>query len=169
MLTGCSWVFLLFCSWTFCVCVCFPLFSFPIKVGIYKTFKHLSPNLLFYLEKEQAASIVCWLEMRIISNIINILLLQQIQITLLNFPGKSLLCMKNGCSWYASKLLINWHVLYVSLRGFKEQMYSTDLEEKKKKTAEIMLSKTHYHRLYQNTMVCQMKTKGWPIWLEGDE
>lgn len=151
-----------------CVCV-FLFFSFPIKVGIYKTFKHLSPNLLFYLEKEQAASIVCWLEMRIISNIINILLLQQIQITLLNFPGKSLLCMKNGCSWYASKLLINWHVLYVSLRGFKEQMYSTDLEEKKKKTAEIMLSKTHYHRLYQNTMVCQMKTKGWPIWLEGDE
>jgi len=66
------------------------------KVGTYESLKHLDSRSSVYLEKELAASIVCWLDVLNASNIINILLLQQI--TLLNFPGKSLLCMKNGCT-----------------------------------------------------------------------
>lgn len=100
------------------------------NVGTYESLKHLGLRSSVYLEKELAASIVCWLDMLSASNIINILLLQQI--TLLNFPGKSLLCMKNGCTWRISKLLTNWHVLYVSLKDFKGQRYSVNLEIEKR-------------------------------------
>lgn len=121
-----------------------------LNVSTYKSLKHLGLRSSVYLEKELAASIVvCWLDMLSASNIINIFLLQQI--TLLNFPGKSLLCMKNGCTWCTSKLLNNWHVLYDSLKEFKGQRYSVDLAIKKWAeffTRLSLLSKTHYHRLF---------------------
>lgn len=143
------------------------------NVGTYESLKHLGLRSSVYLEKELAASIVCWLDMLSASNIINILLLQQI--TLLNFPGKSLLCMKNGCTWCISKLLTNWHVLYVSLKDLKGQRYSVNLEIEKWAeffTGLSLLSKTHYHRLFRSlntSLVCQMKTQGWPMWLRGQE
>lgn len=102
---------------------------FFLNVGTYESLKHLGLRSPVYLEKELAASIACWLDMLNASNIINILLLQQI--TLLNFPGKSLLCMKNECTWCTSKLLTNWHILYFSLQDFKGQRYSVDPEIEK--------------------------------------
>lgn len=135
------------------------LYVWFFNVDTRESLKHLGLRSPVYLEKELAASIVCWLGMLNASNIVNILLLQQI--TLLNFPGKSLLCMKNGCTLCTSKSLTDTFLMLLSkISKGKDTVWILRLKSYQNFSLGYVCWVKHITTGYSawTRLVCQMKT-----------